>query len=815
MTRFGSPHRAGWGAGSGAPDFRRWVLGVAFAGLLASPAVAQEAAEMVDIPAQPLAEALAELGRETGLQVGADAALVAGRRSAAVSGMMTPEAALAALLQGTGLGFSSIGPGSAIVTQGAAPPPADGNGDGVGVLRPITVTARRTEQSISTIPGSVTVIDRDTIEEQLKVTADVGRILELSVPGFVGGRQDRQQPTNIRGRSSLVLVNGVPQNQQLRSAGFNFRAIDPNLIERIEVVRGANAIYGFGGTGGVINIITRRPEGDQPSFTTRVGTRFQPLEIDRNSFTAELYQDVSGRAGPVDYFVGASFRRLHRAYDAEGDLVPDSGTEFNNDILDLNGNFGFEIDEDQSLRFVANYFRDDGRAGQLGPANAIPGERKADAVPERVEETGVADGVFNDPQTSLNMTLDYTHGDLFGSAVNTQVFYQRWFNRFDEDLSVFNCCFFAVGTSERQDRRIGVRLNIDTPIDVGPVPEGARITWGADYLNYFSSEATISEVPGPFFGEAFAFRPDIVQNSIAGFGQVELPLGDFLLSAGVRHERFFIDIDDAILDFSEPGDIARFDGGSLDYGATLYNLGLVYAATDAIDIFAGFNQGFDVTEVGRAALQVDRADQVQPEPAVTDSYEVGVRVFEDRWQGTVSGFFTNSDLASRTVNPPDDGITAAVPLRQPEQIWGIEATLDAQPFADWRFGSTVTWQGGRRETEEDGWVDIQSDLITPFRLTGYAEHDPVDWAAARVQFTWTPGFDRFPGSTAAGEGKVDGVFLVDASATFDVGISQISVGVQNLLNRQYIPVGRQATNNPDRYDAAPGLTAFISYQIEW
>lgn len=56
-----------------------------------------------DIPAEDLARALNAYAAASGLQVLYESALAAGRRSAAVKGRMTPEAALAQLLAGSGL----------------------------------------------------------------------------------------------------------------------------------------------------------------------------------------------------------------------------------------------------------------------------------------------------------------------------------------------------------------------------------------------------------------------------------------------------------------------------------------------------------------------------------------------------------------------------------------------------------------------------------------------------------------------------------------------------------------------------------------
>jgi len=795
--------------------FRQPGPGLAFAAMLAVSAgqvAAQPALDSgptpVAIPAQPLADAIVAFNAQTGVRIVAPAAVVSGRSSAPVSGTLAAAQALDAMLAGTGLDYTTAPSGDVILAQAETgePVPLDAIGaDGPARLGPLTVTARRTEQSLSTIPGAVTVVDRAQIEEQLKTTRDVGRILEQTVPGFIGASGGSSQPTTIRGRSALVLVNGVPQNQQLRTVGLDFRAIDPNLIERIEVVRGANAVYGFGGTGGVINIITKQSQEGDPTFTTRVGTRFQPLEIDRNTFTKEVYQDVSGRYGRFDYFLGGSFRRLENAFDAEGDRVVDADAEFNNDIFDLNASLGFRIDEDQSLRLTANYFRDQMRDGQTTAANGIPGERKADAV--SAVTSFFPTGKFSDPQTSINVTATYDHDDVFGSAVSLQGFLQRWKNETFADFTEFgDCCILDRGPDERIDRRLGFRLNIDTPLDATPLPDGSRLTWGVDGLNYFNSEGTQSEIAGQFVG----FHPDITQNSLAGFGQIEVPIGDFLLTGGVRHERFNVDFDTQLL-----SDGSTFQGGEIDYSATLYNAGLVYFLTDSEELFAGFSQGFDVTQPGRAATPaVGSAARIELEPAVTDSFEIGARTFRENWQASITAFYTQSELASRTINPGGE-LAFAIPLRQPEDIWGIEATLDVQPFDDWRFGSTFTWQDGIRETEEDSAVRIQGRFITPIRFTGYAEYEPVDWASGRMQFSWTPGFDRFPGSTRFAEGKVEGVFLVDVSASFDVGPGQLDVGIENLLNNQYIPPFRQALNDGTQFFAAPGLTAAVSYQIEW
>src|SRR5690606_34729978 len=71
----------------------------------------------------------------------------------------------------------------------------------------------------------------------------------------------------VRGANAnqtLVLIDGVRINSPI--GGYaNWNALDPAMIERVEIVRGAaSSLYGSEAIGGVVNIITRQAEGDRP-----------------------------------------------------------------------------------------------------------------------------------------------------------------------------------------------------------------------------------------------------------------------------------------------------------------------------------------------------------------------------------------------------------------------------------------------------------------------------------------------------------------------------------------------------------------------
>ena len=141
-------------------------------------------------------------------------------------------------------------------------------------LPELVVSATRREESIAAIPGSVTVLEQEEIAAQASTSNDLGDILGKLVPGMAPSAETLSnfgQP--LRGRNISVLIDGVPQSTPLRNILRDLRTIDPSAVERIEIIRGATAIYGYGATGGIVNIITKKPT-KKPTLTTQVGGRF-------------------------------------------------------------------------------------------------------------------------------------------------------------------------------------------------------------------------------------------------------------------------------------------------------------------------------------------------------------------------------------------------------------------------------------------------------------------------------------------------------------------------------------------------------------
>ena len=129
----------------------------------------------------------------------------------------------------------------------------------------IIVTATRSSISTKNVTVPVTIIDREQIE--LSLAKDLSQILRFEAGLDIGRNGGPGQATSLflRGTESnhtLVLVDGVRINPGT-IGGAAFQNINPKIIERIEIVKGArSALYGTDAIGGVINIITKKVNSD-------------------------------------------------------------------------------------------------------------------------------------------------------------------------------------------------------------------------------------------------------------------------------------------------------------------------------------------------------------------------------------------------------------------------------------------------------------------------------------------------------------------------------------------------------------------------
>ena len=316
----------------------RHTLGLA--GLLAlacaSLAAYAQTAVRFDIPAQALADSLRAVSSQTHTNILFDPALVAGRKGAALTAVLTAREALSRLLEDTGIDYTFIDRTTVILNRAAPPsqassrrktPTASGRNPPSTGLRP------------APSPPSAVRADppRDTVVPAGDTGRDGNRLAQVIVTAAYRQQRDdsmkmgisvRDTPFSIESYSHSFMrsietqqvadlyqyMTGLQKNgitgYNLTIRGFSTTDHDRNTVltdglpglavrfgtpptigvDHIELVKGAaSLLYGQAQPGGFINIITKKPE---PVASTEIETR--------GTLNASHYSRVRGGDVSID-----------------------------------------------------------------------------------------------------------------------------------------------------------------------------------------------------------------------------------------------------------------------------------------------------------------------------------------------------------------------------------------------------------------------------------------------------------------------------------------------------------------------------------
>jgi len=187
----------------------------------------------------------------------------------------------------------------------------------IETLNEIIVSATRTENRISDIPGRIELISQERI--QFMNHQSIDEVLALS-PGIQTARSfglfSHKSTVSMRGVSgkeqarTLVLIDRVPVNKS-DGGSVNWNLLSTQEIEKIEVVKGpGSALYGGNAMGGIIHIITKKPvkkfEGKFSLSYGTYNTRGVKGSVGGNTDRG-FYWNASGILRTSDGYINQSF----------------------------------------------------------------------------------------------------------------------------------------------------------------------------------------------------------------------------------------------------------------------------------------------------------------------------------------------------------------------------------------------------------------------------------------------------------------------------------------------------------------------------
>jgi vitamin B12 transporter len=280
----------------------------------------------------------------------------------------------------------------------------------------LVVTANRVETEASQLGSSVTVITAEEIErKQAKTVTELLR----EVPGLSvssTGGAGRATAIRIRGAESYhtkLIVDGVDLSDPSSSQPqYDFGHLLATDIERIEVVRGPQSLlYGGEAIGGVINIITKRGDGDpKVSAMAEVGSN--------HSYTGSV--GLRGRQDRVSYAMTAS----HMQTDGISAAEKRNGNSENDPYWNqtLTGQLGVQLTDTWSLDFNGRLMRSQVDYDSWGGGAAADGDDQMDKT-ERSARLATDFSVFGGVlDNRLAYTISETERDIGVGKAQTSYF---------------------------------------------------------------------------------------------------------------------------------------------------------------------------------------------------------------------------------------------------------------------------------------------------------------------------------------------------------------------------------------------------------
>ncbi|MFM5917022.1 MAG: TonB-dependent receptor [Novosphingobium sp.] len=565
------------------------------------------------------------------------------------------------------------------------------------------VSGLKTGTPLRDTPQSVTTLDRERLDDQgIEQLGDALRYVPGVTISLGEGNRDqvvlRGQPT-----TADFYLDGLRDDAQYYRPLFN--------IERVEVLKGANALlFGRGGGGGVINRVSKSPELNRTGGTLSGGID----TFGAWSAAGDVNLALSGNAA---LRLNATYENLDNQRDFFGGhfvgaaptllIAPDQSTRVN---------FAYEYDHDERL---ADRGIPASPGGSIAaPARPIAGydhtlfgspalnRSEVDAHFGRVRiERELADGL------KFDVTGQFTHYDKFYQNVVPGVVTGGTVS-----LSGYN-------NAQQRDNWIG-QANLVWKGSTGPV--GHTLLAGTEIGQQTTDSERFNALLNGKTAETVSLAPVLALPSITFNGtrtashtrvtsksaylQDQVELAQWLqVIGGVRYDRFDIDATDLVANLRT----ARSDGKWSP------RIGLVLKPQPSVSFYASYAKSFLPQSGDQFTTLATNLQSLEPE--AFRNLEVGVKWDVARDLSLAAAAFQLDRSNTRVADPANPGFFV---LTGSSRAKGIEASLTGRITSVWQASLGYTYQEGEiRSTTSAAPAGRQLALLPHHQFAAWTRYD--------------------------------------------------------------------------------------------
>ena len=711
---------------------RRTLLSSAFvASVLLGSSIAQAAPVALNIPAQSLASALNELGKQANLQILYSPDQVQGIKSHSVSGSLEPVKALESLLQGSGISYQLNGDTVILsAPQGKGLELGATNISGEGMGRSLTTedthsyttgatnSSTKLPLSIRETPQTVTVITRQLMDDQ--AAQSIGDVLR-NAPGISTQAYDSDRMEySARGYAITNFQYDGVNTQYDGVFDEGATKVDMALYDRVDIIKGATGLLsGSGEPSATVNLIRKKPTREFKASVTASAGSWDNYRTE-GDISGPLNEDGSVRGRFVGVYQDADSYRDHASKKndvfygiIEADLTPDTLFTFGMDYQNIKPRGSSWTGNPY---YFSNYTKTD-FSRSFNPATDwsrrdVQAQSTFASLEHRFANDWKVKGTLTQQTNDHDTQLASASGGMPDPVTGKGMFFYwgKWEGHRVQNTADINATGpfslfgreheLVVGATSQSSRQTGATFDAS---QVGAVP-GSIFDWSGDY-------------PKPYFPKNGKYEKNQNQNSAYIAARFK-PTDDLALILGSRLSDY--QYNDTYKYYVQSARFSDNKTTSKQHGKVTPYAGAVYDLNETYSAYASYTSIYKpVTERSKSGTTLA--------PTEGNSYEIGLKgeYFDGRLNATAAIFRTEQknlavvdgiDAANETYYKSVDGATTK----------GIELELAGELMPDWNvmagytYAQTKTEDGGRLygyplETTKPENV---ARLFTSYRLPG-------------------------------------------------------------------------------------------------
>lgn len=503
---------------------------------------------------------------------------------------------------------------------------------------------------------------------------------------------------SLRGSQNLkVLINNRPSTIAASSVADALKQIPSDMIKSVEVITSPSSKYDAEGTGGIINIITKKNnlEGFSLNINSGVGTRGSNLGLNGSYRVGKMGFSLGG-FGRAGYNIRGSFanRQLTNQYNEENILVE---SIYNTQQADTRSNnlFGrYQLGWDYDINKF-NYISASVQYGARNMSsfqdNLLTQSFRGDNVTTALQDVDVSDlsgnvdanlnytRTFNKPQQEFSILTQYSRNNRTNDFIRNSL-----------DLEEYYITRSVKNLNESYNQETTIQLDYQTPIaknqmlEIGGKNIMRRVT---SNFKYFVAEGTDGEyIPQEASNLTNIFNYD--QNVMAGYLSYTINLlKNYSIKAGSRYEYTTINAR-----FQGEGDEIKIPS----YGTLVPSVNISRKLKNGNMIKAAYNR-----RIQRPSLQFlnpniqasnplfETVGNPDLRPEFTNSYELGYNTYIKKTSLSLSAFMRNTTGSIQATRTPIGQV-----IRTTYENIGNEDTYGFNVSANVNISNKFTLNGG-------------------------------------------------------------------------------------------------------------------------